>query len=57
MDQEEIRRKASELQTIMSDYKNKLEIREKELSDAVEEYLGALKEAKLTEIKKSIHSS
>jgi hypothetical protein len=57
MDQQEIQRKASELQTIMSDYKKELGAREKELFDAVEAYLGALKDARLAEIKKSIQAS
>jgi hypothetical protein len=57
MDQQEIQRKASELQTIMSDYKKELGTREKELFDAVEAYLAALKETKLMEIKKSIQTS
>ena len=56
MDQQEIQRKAAELQTIMTDYKKELGAREKELFDAVDAYLAALKEAKLEEIKKSIHS-
>jgi hypothetical protein len=57
MDQQEIQRKAAELQAIMTDYRSELGLREKELSAAVEAYLGALREAKLAEIKKSIHSS
>ena len=56
MDQQEIQRKATELQTIMTDYKKELGAREKELFDAVDAYLVALKEANLDEIKKSIHS-
>jgi hypothetical protein len=56
MDQPEIQRKAAELQTIMTDYKKDLGAREKELFDAVDAYLAALKEVKLEEIKKSIHS-
>ena len=57
MDQQAIQKSVLELQLIMADYKKELSVREKELFDATEAYLSALKEAKLTEIKKSIKSS
>lgn len=56
MDQQEIQRKAAELQVIMADYRSELGSCEEELFAAVEGYLAALREAKLAEIKKSIHS-
>jgi len=55
MDQQKIQEKATELQAVMADYKKELGAHEKELSDVVNAYLAALKEAKLEEIKKSIH--
>jgi hypothetical protein len=57
MDQQEIQRKAAELQVIMADYRSELGSCEEELFAAVEGYLAALREAKLAEIKKSIHST
>lgn len=52
---QEIKQKISELQAILSQYKNKLGSLEKELNQVISEYRKALEKEKINELKKELN--
>lgn len=54
MDSQEIAKKVTQLQSIMSRYKHDLGILKKELNQAISEYQKALEEEKLKEIRQNL---